>query len=561
MKKARTLLLVMSILLLIPVGLQAQQTVTADFSWTPNPACVNVPVQFQNQSTGLAVFPWYYWDFGDGSPISYLENPSHIYAAAGTYNVLLMVQDSLNGFDSLNQQVVVTTGCDTDHFDGQVYIDSDGSGTFNGGDIPVGNQMLEILPGPIYWVADANGAYDIELQTGNYTFSIVPPNYFNVTAPAGNSVTHNALGTGQTFTTDFVLDPVGTVPDLCITMSHWPFRPGFTTGVWVSYQNVGNTIESGTVNFSHPSNLGITSSTPAASSVATGSVSFTFSNLFPLETRTIWIETVLPATVPLGTPMLITADVTAPAGDVDVANNSLTDSSVVVGSYDPNDKQVSPSFGPEGFVLPGEQLTYTIRFQNTGTDTAFTVRVADVIDPNLEITSIKMLGASHNYSMTIDENREVNWTFDNILLLDSNRNEPLSHGFIKYAIDQKPGLADFTQIDNTASIFFDFNAPIITNTTVTMINSATDLEGQLLFEGLKVFPNPTQSATYVRFDNADQQLHDLSVFDLSGRVLSQQSTRGENFRVSLADYAPGVYIYRLKAADGRTISGKITLQQ
>jgi uncharacterized repeat protein (TIGR01451 family) len=544
--------------LVFPMAMQAQQGVTADFSWAPDPGIVNSPLQFQNQSTGATNTPWFSWYFGDGGT-SNAENPSHIYAAPGTYTVLFLVQDSLNGFDSLSKQVNVIASGNTDHFTGQVYIDSDASGTFNTGDIPVGNQMMVIQPGPIYWITDSAGTYDFDLLAGNYTFSLNVPNYFNLTAPAGNAQAISAPGTGQTFTTDFVLDPIGTVGDLRISMANWRFRPGFTSNVWISYQNIGNTVESGTVVFQHPSNLGFSSSTPPPSSVGTGLLNYNFTNLFPQETRTISLQMTLPATVALGTPMPLSASITTPGGDT-TANNLVAYTDTVVGSYDPNDKQVSPAFGPEGYVLPGEQLSYTIRFQNTGTDTAFTVRITDTLDMNLTVSSFKMLGASHSYTVSIDENREVVWTFNNILLADSNTNEPASHGYVKYIIDQVPNLADFSLIENTAAIFFDFNEPIITNTTVTTINSSTDLEGELQIQGWKLFPNPAQDAAFIRFDNPDGQLYEVRLLDMQGRLLEMQQTRSNGFRMALERYAPGMYLCQLKAEDGRTTSGKLLLE-
>lgn len=558
MIKAKPFFVILAALLLLPLAMQAQPLITADFSWAPDPAIVNSPVQFQNQSTGATNMPWFTWSFGDGTT-SNLENPSHIYTAPGSYNVVMMVQDSLNGFDSLSKQVNVIASGNTDHFSGQVYIDSDASGSFTPGDIPMGNQTLVIQPGPIYWITDANGAYDFELLADNYTLSLDVPNYFNVTAPAGNAQTISAPGTGQTFTTDFVLEPIGTVADLRVSMANAPFRPGFTSSIWISYQNLGNTVESGTVTFQHPSNLGYTSSTPAPSSVGTGLLNFSFTNLFPQETRYINLYMTLPATVPLGTAMPVSAAVPTPGGDT-TANNLVAYTDTVIGSYDPNDKQVSPSFGPEGFVLPGEQLTYTIRFQNTGTDTAFTVRITDTLDMNLTVSSFKMLGASHPYTVSIDENREVEWTFNNILLADSNTNEPASHGYIKYAIDQVPNLADFSVIENTAAIFFDFNAPVITNTTITTINSATALEGELQIEGWNLYPNPAQDAAFVRFDNPDGKRYEVRLIDMQGRVLEMQQTHSNSFRIALERYAPGMYLCQLKAEDGRTTTGKLLLE-
>ena len=51
------------------------------------------------------------------------------------------------------------------------------------------------------------------------------------------------------------------------------------------------------------------------------------------------------------------------------------------------------------------------------------------------------------------------------MLPDSNVNEPASHGFIKFRIQQKASNPTGARIENTAAIYFDYNAPVLTNTT------------------------------------------------------------------------------------------------
>jgi len=70
----------------------------ADFTWL----VVGLQVQFHNQSSGDQ--PLYYlWEFGDGN-VSYEINPTHTYAAAGTYNVTLTAINQL-GTDSVVKAV------------------------------------------------------------------------------------------------------------------------------------------------------------------------------------------------------------------------------------------------------------------------------------------------------------------------------------------------------------------------------------------------------------------------------------------------------------------------
>jgi uncharacterized repeat protein (TIGR01451 family) len=65
------------------------------------------------------------------------------------------------------------------------------------------------------------------------------------------------------------------------------------------------------------------------------------------------------------------------------------------GSFDPNDKLVNKATLPPTYNANKDRLLYTIRFQNTGTDTAFTVIVRDEIPNNIDVSSLRVVNASH----------------------------------------------------------------------------------------------------------------------------------------------------------------------
>ncbi len=64
----------------------------------PASVCVGTPMTFIDNSTGGNPL-FYSWDFGDGSPISTQQNPTHTYAAPGTYCVTLRARKTINGCD------------------------------------------------------------------------------------------------------------------------------------------------------------------------------------------------------------------------------------------------------------------------------------------------------------------------------------------------------------------------------------------------------------------------------------------------------------------------------
>jgi PKD repeat protein len=71
----------------------------------------SLSVAFRDASTvaGPATITGWSWNFGDGSPISTEQNPSHTYASPGTFTVSLTVTDSAGQTSTLSQQVVVAT--------------------------------------------------------------------------------------------------------------------------------------------------------------------------------------------------------------------------------------------------------------------------------------------------------------------------------------------------------------------------------------------------------------------------------------------------------------------
>ncbi|RIJ41429.1 DUF7619 domain-containing protein [Pontibacter oryzae] len=152
----------------------------------------------------------------------------------------------------------------------------------------------------------------------------------------------------------------------------------------------------------------------------------------------------------------------------EVAEECLT----ILDSYDPNDKLVSPvGLTEANYTATGTALKYKIRFQNTGSDVAYRVVVVDTLSEHLDLSTLQVGAASHTYRFNVSGKGKpvLTWTFDNIMLPDSTSNEPGSHGYIQFSIKPKADLAEKSSVENFADIFFDFNSPVRTNTTVNRI--------------------------------------------------------------------------------------------
>ncbi len=243
-----------------------------------------------------------------------------------------------------------------------------------------------------------------------------------------------------------------------------------------------------------------------------------------------------------GTTVCLTLNVT-PHADNDSTNNVTTTCYTVVSSFDPNDKQASP---PGDIDTLQKWLTYTVRFQNTGTAEAQHIYILDTLDTNIDGSSFQLLAYSHQPQVLINENI-VRFNFANINLPDSNTNEPESHGYIQYKVKLKNNLPVGTTISNTAFIYFDFNAPVVTNTTTSTIavkQDTTTVGIRAIANPIEftLYPNPTQQQFTITTTQPNQT---LQIFDLEGRVVFTQNITGTATTINISNMASGVYVVGL----------------
>jgi uncharacterized repeat protein (TIGR01451 family) len=114
-------------------------------------------------------------------------------------------------------------------------------------------------------------------------------------------------------------------------------------------------------------------------------------------------------------------------------------------------------------------MEYLIQFQNTGTDTAYQIVIVDTLSSLFHYATFNLLSNSHPATWQLSPRGTLTLTFKNINLLDSLHNEPRSHGYFKYEIKLKDTIATGTALSNTAAIYFDYNAPVLTNASTHYI--------------------------------------------------------------------------------------------
>jgi len=238
---------------------------------------------------------------------------------------------------------------------------------------------------------------------------------------------------------------------------------------------------------------------------------------------------------------------------------------MVRNSFDPNDKQAKPEgYGPNHIVWPGTPLEYKIRFQNTGNDTAFLVVIRDTLSVDLDPATIQVQAGSHPYRFDLLNNRILQFTFENILLPDSAKNEAASQGYVDFSIRPRRDLALGTKIGNRAAIYFDYNQPIITNTvwrTFDRYFKVTATENPAVWVPVKVFPNPAfESAALQLPDECANKNLQFVLTDALGRTLRQADFQGNRYVLQRETLSAGVYLWHITSGGQRIASGKVMMQ-
>lgn len=237
-----------------------------------------------------------------------------------------------------------------------------------------------------------------------------------------------------------------------------------------------------------------------------------------------------------------------------------------VGSFDPNDKNGVPEgVNDQHLITKNTDIDYKIRFQNTGTDTAYDVYILDTLSSKLNVASLQMGAASHPYRYEVygDGQAILKVVFPNINLVDSFRNEPLSHGFFTYRIAQDSNVVEGDKILNKAAIYFDYNQPIITNTTLHTITTnflrviTTVIENKWKAT-TNVYPNPfsDRCTIEIKTDKNVTGKFRFTLFDLKGQLIQEQFVT-DNVELIANELPNNMYLFRIEK-DGELISaGKV----
>lgn len=352
---------------------------------------------------------------------------------------------------------------------GRVYYDLDASGDWSAGDLGMPATAVILTPSTMVPYSDTDGQYRFVTDPETYTLSAPPPYpWWQLSSEPEEHVITYTESDPNIDSLDFGFGAAYDTLVVSVTSTAAPLRCEVPYLRWLDVVNTGTQEATVVLDYVTQDEETIISSVPEADGV-NGNVHrwyFTLPVFGTMQIELLAENDVMPLELLQDS---VHAYMTTPS---DTLTYSTTHLRPVLCAFDPNDKQVEPvGYGAFGAIDIGtERLTYTVRFQNTGTDTAFTVTVRDLLNERLDRSSIQVLGTSHPLtSLIVENNGEAVFLFDNILLPDSNVNEPASHGYVVFSIGVLPGSPDGTAIENYVDIYFGGNEAVRTNTVLNTL--------------------------------------------------------------------------------------------
>ena len=340
----------------------------------------------------------------------------------------------------------------------------------------ISNNHQALISPPI----DDNQYYRLNLPEGNFEVSplIANSQFFSIN-PSSISISIDSLTT-QTTTEEICVtklnDPLTDLSIHVVPLS--AAQAGFNVQHRIVIENNGNTPSSGQFNYEFQEEKVEFLNSDYDLTSENGILIGNFEDLRPFEKIVVNVEFKLNSPMdspPLndGDQLYFVAGIYTQSQDANGTDNRFILVDEVINSFDPNDKNCNNG----DYILlehVGEKLSYKIRFENTGSTSAKNIRISDLIDSTkFDIESLTTLESSHPVTTQIINN-EASFIFNDILLSHEENN---NKGFLIFQIRTKNTLQLNDILKNTAEIYFDYNYPIITDTSYVIVAEDLDLDG------------------------------------------------------------------------------------
>jgi len=444
-------------------------------------------------------------------------------------------------------------------FHGVVFEDKNLNGVQDSSETGIPNTILKAQDRAIFATSSSTGAFQMYYNViGDTVRPVIPERLWYWTATPQFAVPNSERDSAN-----FAFSILPGIKDVGISVVEKTFfRPGFQSELVVEAHNYGSsTADSVRVTFevnSLPIPLEFVSAQPAPIYASADSVVWLIDSLRSSETATMHLSVRTLPTTPLNSTISFHAKAQL-ENDAYLPNNFFGTRSTVQGSYDPNDKRVFPEELPVQ-ELDSTRLQYVIRFQNTGNLPADFVVIRDTLPFNLDISTIEVISASHSYTWKLFDKGVLEVRFDSIFLPDSLSNESGSHGFVVFTAKPKDNLMVGNMIVNRAGIYFDFNAPVITDyakTKITTLSSIVEAGKKDWLEfGLRPNPVSRHSSVIVDLPLLEPTLAaTINLYNMQGKLLQKSSAPAGSRELSIQGLPAGTYWLQVRM--GRLLGVKL----
>ncbi|WP_405569185.1 T9SS type A sorting domain-containing protein [Winogradskyella sp. Asnod2-B02-A] len=504
-------------------------------------------------------YEWYF----DGFIIPNEENPTLTVTESGNYGVIVF--NDLCASEYYEEITVTFSDCDdVGIINVTAFYDGNANTVLDANELYFSNGYFTYEAnndGVINTVDSSTGTFTIASYDETDTFDI---NYYfyNEYTDCYDASTISfqdvSVMLGENATVEFPIVNEQSCEDIAVyVINQQAPRPGFTHTNFLVIKNLGVVESSGTVSYTLDEDLILYSTSTGSNYTVTPNAtgfSLDFVNLLPEQTISVVISLQTPASLEIGEIVTNTAIYTTSTNDLVSENNESSITEEVIGSYDPNDKMESHGKDIlfDDFAVSDEYLYYTIRFQNVGTAEAINVRIEDILDEQLDASTFQMLRSSHDYIVTRTANN-LEWNFDNINLPAEQDDADGSNGFVYFKIKPNAGYAIGDVIENSASIYFDFNAPIITNTFQTEFVETLSVTS---FESVNftIYPNPAKDEVTIQLANSNFETGKVNIYNIQGKAILKQITLEENTSViDISSLESGLYFVELTIGNTSTV--------
>ena len=187
--------------------------------------------------------------------------------------------------------------------------------------------------------------------------------------------------------------------------------------------------------------------------------------------------------------------------------------------FDPNITQVNRINLTPAEVMAEERLVYTLRFQNTSTDSTGFLRIVDTLSYNLNLASFEILASSHPFDWSLIQGNRIDFKLTNVQLTGSGTDELGSRGFFTYRVKPKSTLMPADEIIAKSTIFLGPNLPSYSSTVATKVEEVLSTNSNLAFVIVKLYPNPAQSEVTIKWLSPETTPPaELLLYDALGRL-------------------------------------------